>query len=309
MIHAQQLGRTFRRSRNQQPIEAVKNLDLNIDSGEVFGFLGPNGAGKTTTVRMLAGLIRPSSGAAHVAGHEVGAENRNIRSNVGVLTEMPGLYDRLSAYQNLEFYAKLHGIGSAHATIEKHLSLLGLWDRRKDPVGKFSKGMRQRVAIARSLMHDPDVVFLDEPTSGLDPESAHTVREFISQLAGEEGRTIFLCTHNLNEAETLCHRIGMMKQTLIKVGTPQQLKRDLFEPQTVLELEGVLPDIETLLDFPFVNKIEANGTRVVVTLDDPDTHNPALIERLVSHNARIRYVRPQERSLEEVYLTFVKEAE
>jgi len=303
MIQAQRLSRSFRQ------IQAVSDLDLNIAPGEVFGFLGPNGAGKTTTVRMLAGLIRPSSGSARIAGLAVGRDNASIRAKVGVLTEMPGLYERLSAYQNLEFYAKLQGVASPKSAIRKHLDLLGLWARRHDPVGKFSKGMRQRVAIARALLHDPQVVFLDEPTSGLDPESAHTVRAFIGQLSQEEGRTIFLCTHNLHEAETLCHRIGLMKQTLIKVGTPQQLKRELFKTQTVIELDQAPPDIEAILDFPFVDHVHANGARVVVTLSDPEAHNPLLIERLVAHNANIRYVRPQERTLEEVYLALVREAE
>lgn len=301
MIQTHGLTRQFRR------LVAVRDLNLQIAQGEVFGFLGPNGAGKTTTVRMLAGLIPPSQGQATVAGLSVGADNQRIRRRVGVLTETPGLYGKLSAYHNLAFYAQLYGIDNAAGRIEKHLSLLGLWQRRNDPVGNFSKGMRQKVAIARTLLHDPQVVFLDEPTSGLDPQAAHTVREYIAELSQGEGRTILLCTHNLPEAEMLCHRIGLMKQTLVKVGTPQQLKRELFEPQTVIELDRPLEGAAEVLDFPFVRRLEVQGTCLRVTLEDPATQNALLIQRLVEQKASIRYVRPQERSLQDVYLAFLKE--
>lgn len=301
MIRTRGLARTFRR------LVAVHDLNLQIEPGEVFGFLGPNGAGKTTTVRMLAGLISHSQGEATVAGLNVGADNQRIRQRVGVLTETPGLYGKLSAYHNLAFYAQLYEIDHIARRIEKHLSLLGLWSRRNDPVGSFSKGMRQKVAIARTLLHDPQVVFLDEPTSGLDPQAAHTVREYIAELSQGEGRTILLCTHNLPEAEMLCQRIGLMKQTLIKVGTPQQLKHELFEPQTVIELHQPLERAEQVLDFPFVRRLEVRGACLHVTLEDPAAQNTLLIQRLVEQGALIRYVRPQERSLEDVYLALLKE--
>ena len=302
MIHTQHLTRRFKGA------AAVEDLELDIARGEVFGLLGPNGAGKTTTVRMLCGLISPTSGQAQIAGHQLGRDNQQIRRCVGVLTESPGLYERLSAYDNLEFYAKLHGLEDVAPRIEKYLSLLGLWARRNEPVGRFSKGMRQKVAIARALLHEPRVIFLDEPTSGLDPESARTVREFVAQLSRVEGRTVFLCTHNLHEAETLCHRIGLIKQRLIKVGTPHSLKRELFESKTVFELAEPLADAQAALDFPFVRRVEVQDLRIVVTLDDPLSQNARIIERLVACQAQIRYVRPQERSLEEVYLALVKEA-
>ena len=160
---------------------AVDELTVTVAAGSVFGFLGPNGAGKTTTVRMLAGLIQPTSGDAVVAGHRVTADADALRGAVGILTETPGLYDRLSARQNLRYFARLYDLTVAQADDEvaRYLRLLGLWDRRDDPVGTFSKGMRQKLAIARALLHDPAVVFLDEPTAGLDPEAARVVREFI----------------------------------------------------------------------------------------------------------------------------------
>jgi len=301
VIQAQGLTRAFRR------LVAVRDLNLQIAPGEVFGFLGPNGAGKTTTVRMLAGLIPPSQGRATVAGLNVGSDNQQIRRRVGVLTETPGLYGKLSAYHNLAFYAQLYGMDDINGRLEKHLSLLGLWQRRNDPVGSFSKGMRQKVAIARTLLHDPQVVFLDEPTSGLDPEAAHTVREYIAELSQGEGRTILLCTHNLPEAEMLCHRIGLMKQTLIKVGTPQQLKHELFEPQTLIELHQPLERAHEVLDFPFVRRLEIQGACLHVTLEDPTVQNALLVQRLVERKISIRYVRPQERSLQDVYLALLKE--
>lgn len=284
---------------------AVENLSLEITEGEVFGFLGPNGAGKTTTVRMLAGLLAPTAGRAVVAGVDVGAEPQRVRALVGILTEHPGLYEKLSAWHNLKFYADLYDLPNAEAQIEKYLNLLGLWERRFEPVGTFSKGMKQKLAIARALLHEPKVLFLDEPTSGLDPESAKTVRDFISQLASER-RTIFLCTHNLYEAEQLCTRIGLIKQRLIRVGSPQQLKRELYGRQIIIDLKEPISLSEDL-QLPFVRDVHADGRRLLVQLDDPEAQNPVLIKRLVELGAQIQFVREQDRSLEEVYLELISE--
>ncbi len=284
---------------------AVENLSLEIGAGEVFGFLGPNGAGKTTTVRMLAGLLAPTAGRALVAGVDVCAEPHRVRALVGILTEHPGLYEKLSAWHNLKFYADLYDLPKPEDQIEKYLSLLGLWERRFEPAGTFSKGMKQKLAIARALLHEPTVLFLDEPTSGLDPESAKTVRDFISQLASER-RTIFLCTHNLYEAEQLCTRIGLIKQRLIKVGSPQQLKRELYGRQIIVDLKEpmMLPED---LELPFVHSVQANGTRLLIHVDDPEAQNPMLIKRLVELGAQIQFVREHDRSLEDVYLELISE--
>lgn len=280
---------------------AVEKLSLEVAEGEVFGFLGPNGAGKTTTVRILAGLLAPSEGRAFVVDIDVCAEPQKVRSVVGVLTESPGLYEKLSALQNLKFYADLHSLADGSAQIEKYLKLLNLWERRFDPVGVFSKGMKQKLAIARALLHEPKVLFLDEPTAGLDPESAKTVRDFIAQLSSER-RTIFLCTHNLHEAEQLCDRIGLIKQRLIKVGSPEQLKRQ--GRQIVIALKEPLLN---RLQLPFVHKVYADGTQLVVELDDPDEQNPVLIKRLVELGAQIKFVRERDRTLEEAYLELMAE--
>jgi ABC-2 type transport system ATP-binding protein len=195
MIETRNLSKRFGASM------AVDGLTLSVKRGEIFALLGPNGAGKTTTVRMLACLIAPSSGEATVAGCDVTCEQDAIRARIGILTESPGLYDKLSAAQNLAFFAQLYGLSVEvrERQVKRYLTMLGLWERRSEPVGGFSKGMKQKLAIARALLHEPEVVFLDEPTSALDPEAAKIVRDFIAELKSE-GRTIFLCTHNLDEA-------------------------------------------------------------------------------------------------------------
>jgi len=193
MIRTENLTKTFILRKNQPPIQAVQDLTLEINEGEVFGFLGPNGAGKTTTVRMLAALIRPTSGRAFINNLQIGRDDTRIRRSIGILTETPGMYERLSAEKNLSIYANLYDVQDVKGQVEKYLRMLGLWNRRMDEVGSFSKGMRQKLAIARALLHEPRVLFLDEPTSGLDPEAAKLVRDFIEELKSE-GRTIFLCT-------------------------------------------------------------------------------------------------------------------
>src|SRR5512143_1969632 len=223
MIEIENLTKRFRGAQKGTEILAVDDLSLSVREGEVFGFLGPNGAGKTTTVRMLTCLIGPSSGRAMVNGLAVGRDDQAIRQSVGILTETPGMYDRLSAEKNLMIFAQLYGVADPAGTAQRYLQMLGLWERRFDAAGSFSKGMRQKLAIARALLHAPKVLFLDEPTSGLDPEAAKLVRDFIEELKAE-GRTIFLCTHNLDEADRLCSQIGVFKQRLIKVDTPGGMK-------------------------------------------------------------------------------------
>ncbi len=289
---------------------AVEDLTLDIPAGAVFGFLGPNGAGKTTTVRMLAALIAPTRGAASVAGLRLGADNRAIRRSVGLLTETPGLYDRLSARQNLVFFARLYGLSLAQAgaQAERYLGLLGLHERRDDLVGGFSKGMRQKLAIARALMHEPAVVFLDEPTAGLDPEAARTVRDFVKDLRAE-GRTIFLTTHNLPEADELCDLIGVFRTRLLRLDTPDNLRAGLFGRGVLVRLaEDPARWIAVAQALPFVRSVEARDGALSIVLDDPDAHNPALIQALVGAGAPIRYVEPLAHSLEDVYLELVGEA-
>src|SRR5258708_3655406 len=222
VLRAERLTKRFER------LTAVQDLDLEVREGEVFGFLGPNGAGKTTTLRLLCALIAPTSGTAEVAGYRLGRQDEQIRASVGILTEQPGLYERQSAEQNLLFFAALFGLdrATARAQTERYLRLMGLWDRRTEAVATFSRGMKQKMAIARAAIHEPRIVFLDEPTTGLDPDAARTVREFISQVRGE-GRTVFLCTHNLDEADPLCDRIALFRRSAIRIDTPARLRAEL----------------------------------------------------------------------------------
>ena len=210
-------------SRNFGKSAAVEDLTLAIEAGEVLGFLGPNGAGKTTTIRMLAGIIAPTKGYAVVAGHRTDRDVEQLHEVIGMLTQTPGLYDRLSARRNLEYFASFYPSVEPQSRVERYLKLMGLWERRDSKVGTFSKGMKQRLALARALVHEPKVLFLDEPTAGLDPEAAGEVRQLIRALR-EEGRTIFLSTHNLSEAEILCNRIAVLHTRLLALDTPEQLR-------------------------------------------------------------------------------------
>ncbi len=292
-----------------ETVTAVDRLTIEVDAGEVFGFLGPNGAGKTTTIRLLSGLIGPSDGEAWVAGCKIGEQDHALRAKVGVLTESPGLYNRLSAERNLTFFAELYDVEHAEAAVERYLRMLGLWNRRKEPAGTFSKGMRQKLAIARALLHEPQVLFLDEPTSGLDPEMARLVRDFIAELK-REGRTIFLCTHNLAEADRLCDRIAVFNTHLLAVDSPAALRRQLFGRTVVFHLVAYRPAyLEAVKEFPFVKRAEAVDGKLVVTLEDPDTQNPHLVAKLVEVGAEIRFVGELRRSLEDVYLRLMSDSE
>lgn len=302
MILTENLTKTFSIRKNQSPIVAVQELNLEVKEGEVFGFLGPNGAGKTTTVRMLAALIHPTGGRAFIGSLQTGKDDTRIRRTVGILTETPGMYERLSAQKNLTIYARLYDVKDVPGQVEKYLRMLGLWARRMDEVGSFSKGMRQKLAIARALLHEPRVLFLDEPTSGLDPEAAKLVRDFIEELK-TEGRTIFLCTHNLDEADRLCDRIGIFKSRLIAVDTPANLRQKLFGRRVVVHLRAIDPQwLTALRELDFVREIQSVDNRLVIQLSEPETQNPLLIRKLVESGADIQFVGELRHSLEDIYL-------
>src|SRR4051812_26111018 len=293
---------------------AVDRLTLAVPAGSVFGFLGPNGAGKTTTVRMLSALIDPTYGGARVAGYELGRGNKENRRRVGILTEFPGLYIRLSALENLVFFGGLAGLSRKRVMplAEKYLRMLDLWDRRDDPVSAYSKGMRQRLAICRALLHEPDLVFLDEPTSGLDPDAAYVVREVIKSLRAE-GRTVFMSTHNMPEAEALCDYVGIFATKLLRVGSLYELRGGRYGLGTVVKVRG---DVHRWLPvaqrMDFVRDVQAvpgpNGTHppewgeLAVRLDAPDEHTPALVQGLAAAGAPILYVGPIANTLESIYI-------
>ncbi|MFZ6029119.1 MAG: ABC transporter ATP-binding protein [Chloroflexota bacterium] len=296
MIHTQNLTKKFAAN------VAVDGLNLDVREGEVFGFLGPNGAGKTTTVRMLTSLIAPTGGQALVNGFAVGRQDHDIRRSVGILTESPGMYDNLSAEYNLMVFARLYEVEDPKGQVEKYLRMLGLWERRLDEAGTFSKGMKQKLAIARALLHEPKILFLDEPTAALDPEASKLVRDFIEELR-RQGRTIFLCTHNLDEADRLCDRVGVFKSRLLVVDSPANLRRQLFGRKVVFHLR-IASDaaVAAVRALPFTSEVKAVENKLLVTLDDPEAHNPDIVRALVAAGADVQFVGELRHSLEDVYL-------
>jgi len=301
MIEARGLTRKF------GDLVAVDDLSVSVSPGEVFALLGPNGAGKTTTVRMLVSLIAPTSGSATVAGFELGSDNQRIRENVGVLTESPGLYSKLTARQNLQYHGRLHGLDEDELArrIDRYLDLVELSDRVDERTGSFSKGMKQRLAIARTLLHEPKVLFFDEPTAGLDPEAALKIRDFIGTLKADH-RAVFLCTHNLAEAERMCDRVGVLKQRLIAVDTPDRLANGPGTQVRIRLASDAAGCVDAARGIPGVALVSAEGHELTVNVDDPSASNPELISALVQSGARVLYVEEESQTLEEAYLRIVR---
>jgi ABC-2 type transport system ATP-binding protein len=302
MIKNEPVIMTKNLTRSFGEILAVNQLTFSVEKGEVFGLLGPNGAGKTTTVRMLAALLEPSGGEAWVAGRQIGVDDQGIRRKIGLLPEAPGLYTALTAEQNLAFFGEMYGVENKAQQIRRYLELLGLWGRRFEPVGTFSKGMRQKLAIARALLHEPDVLFLDEPTSGLDPEASRLVRDFIEELRGE-GRTIILTTHNLEEADRLCDRIAVVSGHLLALDAPKELRRKVFGRKVVFHLVEATPKLASELErFDFVTGSQVVENKILVDVEDPEKHNPLMVRALVENGAEVQFVGELRRRLEDVYL-------
>ena len=298
---------TFGLSRNFGKTIAVEDVTLAVEAGEVLGFLGPNGAGKTTTIRMLAGMIAPTEGYAIVAGHRTDRDMEQLHEMVGMLTQTPGLYDRLSARRNLQYFASFYPSVESQSQVEKYLKLMGLWERRDSKAGTFSKGMKQRLALARALVHEPKVLFLDEPTAGLDPEAAGEVRQLIRTLR-EEGRTVFLSTHNLNEAEMLCSRIAVIHTRLLALDTPEQLRRRFFRRQIIVQLEASDAKVmEVVKSLPFVQEARGEGSQLVLELTDSERNRPELVKAIVEAGGRVIGVSEKQYPLEDVYLKLIRE--
>lgn len=298
---------TFGLSRNFGKTIAVEDVTLAVEAGEVLGFLGPNGAGKTTTIRMLAGMIAPTEGYAIVAGHRTDRDVEQLHEMVGMLTQTPGLYDRLSARRNLQYFASFYPSVESQSQVEKYLKLMGLWERRDSKAGTFSKGMKQRLALARALVHEPKVLFLDEPTAGLDPEAAGEVRQLIRTLR-EEGRTVFLCTHNLNEAEMLCSRIAVIHTRLLALDTPEQLRRRFFRRQIIVQLEASDAKVmEVVKSLPFVQEARGEGSQLILELTDLERNRPELVKAIVEAGGRVIGVSEKQYPLEDVYLKLIRE--
>lgn len=292
---------------------AVDSVSFSVEPGEVFGLLGPNGAGKTTLVRLLNGVLAASGGKAHVLGHDPTVDGETIRRQTGVLTETPSLYERLTARDNLQFFGTMYGVPEAELPrrVNDLLERFGLADRAKERVGGYSKGMKQRLALARTLLHQPRLLFFDEPTSGLDPEASRDVTDLIAELSRQEERTVFLCTHNLDEAGRLCDRVAIIKSgRFLAVGTPETLAHDLWQGLWVdFTLQGTpASDLaEKTRALPGVLDVQLDTNSLAVQVANVDAV-PDVVAGLAAAGARILKVHPREHSLQEIYFKLQEEA-
>ncbi len=300
---------TYGLSKHFGDFVAVDNVNLSVAEGEVLALLGPNGAGKTTTIRMLAAILRPTEGYARIAGYDSLKDARQVRHLIGLLTEFPGLYLRMQGAEYLDFFGQLQGLtaGQRAERIETLLRRFQLWDARYQRTGQYSKGMRQKLALVRAMLHDPRVLFLDEPTSAMDPQSARLVRDAILDLRRDR-HTIVLCTHNLSEAEELADRIAIIRQgCIVAMGTPEELKDHLLgEPLLDLRLgcrlDGLLSEIGTLVH------VEGAGEDWLrYRSANPEMDNPRLLHWLAERDVPVVTLSRVSRSLEDVYLRIVEE--
>jgi ABC-2 type transport system ATP-binding protein len=281
---------------------AVQDASFSLEPGEIFALLGPNGAGKTTTLRMLAGLISPTGGTVTVNGQAMSRDTAaGLRGQIGFLTEAPGLWDRLTVRQNLSVYARLHGLSRPSVVVDEMLDLFGLRDRARDLAAQLSKGLKQRVALARTLLHKPGIVLLDEPTSGLDPESARDVRGLILRLR-EERRAVLLSTHNLDEVERVADRVAVLRTRMVAVDTPAALRARLFGSRLRIVLAGPAMAFVDAAAGAGVSDVRVEQHSLSIAVDDGRGRAPAIVRRLVAAGADIEAVVPEEASLEEIYL-------
>lgn len=305
MITVENLTKKF------ETVTAVENISFNINESEIFGFLGPNGAGKTTTIRMLSTLISQTSGKITIDNRSPESDGEYIRSIIGLLTESPGMYEKISAYDNLEYYSSFYNIPGTKRkdNIERYLKMFDLWDRKDDLVGTYSKGMKQKLALSRALIHEPKILFLDEPTAGLDPESAHMVRNFIESLKKEK-TTVFLCTHNLEEASNLSDKVCIIKRKIIRIATLSELQSgDKNKRVEIIFTENASKYIKLLEEIDKIKDIQADNNRAILVIEEPEISNPLIIKKLVGNGAEILYFNEIKATLEEIYLDLIKDKE
>jgi ABC-2 type transport system ATP-binding protein len=285
---------------------ALEDVSFSLERGEIFALLGPNGAGKTTTLRILAGLIAPSAGSVEIDGQPMGPHSApQLRSHIGFLTEAPGLWDRLTVRDNLLVYARLYGLTSPGRAVDEALERFEIGDRGGDRAAQLSKGLKQRVALARSLLHDPRIAMLDEPTSGLDPASAREVRDLILGLRAQ-GRTVLLCTHNLDEVERVADRVAVLSRRLIAIGTPAALRQKLFSPRVRIVLTQSAEPFAAALRTAGLSDVRADGTVMSASIANTSLTTPDVVRRLVEAGAGVESVMPEEPPLEDVYLRLVQ---
>ncbi len=308
MIEVQNLTKTF----NGKTV--LKDVSFEVKEGEIFGYLGPNGAGKTTTLRIILGLLNPTSGNAFVMGQNLGLdENEALRNKVGVLLEDDGVYDRLSAYENLDYYAQLYGLSDRierKRRIRELLESVGLSDRINDKVGRFSKGMRRKLALARAIVHEPEVLFLDEPSLGLDPEAQIMVRDLILQLSEEMGVTIFLNSHDLDEVQRICTKIAILQSGEIKAhDTVKNLREKMDKPRVEITLSDSKDAEKALnilnsLDFVSVSDCERDDSRITAVIRNEKSST--ILSVLMRNGIVVEEIKWVTKSLEDVYLDIVQ---
>lgn len=303
-IQTNQLTRSF------GTLKAVDRLTLEVPRGIVFGFLGPNGSGKTTTIRLLLGLLDPDEGQARVLGFDIREQPDEIRTRSGALLEHHGLYERMSAADNLDYYGRIWHMPKTdrESRIRELLEPLELYDRRNEPIGRWSRGMKQKLAVARTLMHHPELVFLDEPTAGLDPVASAALREDLEMLAEQEGVTIFLTTHNLAEAEKLCNQVGVINHgQLLALGSPADLRSNTAAPRLYISGQGFsLQVIESLRGNTLVSSVQQHNGQVIMDLSDM-SRSHEIVTQLVGAGVQIDEVRKEKADLEDVFLRLVDE--
>ncbi|MCL4272464.1 MAG: ABC transporter ATP-binding protein [Anaerolineales bacterium] len=303
-IQTNQLTRSFGN------LKAIDRLTLEIPRGTVFGFLGPNGSGKTTTIRLLLGLLDADQGSAQVLGFDTRKQPDEVRVRCGALLEHHGLYERLSAAENLDYYGRIWHMSKADRDkrVRELLEPLDLFDRRAEPIGRWSRGMKQKLAVARTLMHRPELVFLDEPTAGLDPVASSALREDLETLVRQEGVTIFLTTHNLAEAEKLCDQVGVINHGhLLAVGSPSDLRSKTSAPRLYVTGQGITSQVvEDVKRSTLVNKIQSQNGKLVMDLNDL-SRSHEIVAKLVGAGVQIDEVRKEKADLEDVFLRLVEE--
>jgi ABC-2 type transport system ATP-binding protein len=304
IIHTEQLCRSF------GTIKAVDDLSMDVPAGIVFGFLGPNGAGKTTTIHLLLGLLEPTQGKARVMGFDTRSQADEIRNRSGALLEYSGLYERMSAEDNLDLYGRIYRMPGPErkARAKELLTHLALWDRRKEKVGNWSRGMKQKIAIARALFHHPRLVFLDEPTAGLDPVAAAALHADLTSLVANEGVTIFLNTHNLAEAEKLCAQVGVIRNgKLIAIGNPDELRlRNGGHKVEIIGKDFNEKTLTLLQARPEVKQAEFQNGRLIIELNGENKIGP-LVTLVVQSGAEIEDISRGGESLEDLFLTLMQE--
>nr|MDO8083561.1 ABC transporter ATP-binding protein [Candidatus Sigynarchaeum springense] len=300
-------------SSKKHNVVALNEINLKIARGTIFSFLGPNGAGKTTTVRLLSCLLKPTAGEAYVFGNNVLDDPVGIRSRIGVLTENHGMYERMTVRENLEFFSSFYGIDTAviSSRIHELLAAFNLTDRADDKVGTLSKGLKQRAALIKTLVHDPELVFLDEPTAGLDPKASVEFRDYIQLLGKQYHKTIFMCTHNLVEAQKLSDLVAIIdKGSIKKIGPPAELEKQLFESVTfkVVSAKPMSQDIALSIgDNEGVKASLSGPSELTVFLSKPEEEiMPRIVKKLVQLDVPVVQVAKQSHSLEDVYLALMK---